>query len=42
MTIKITKNKFICKECSKQLCGLNESLFNNDYNDKSLCVMCYM
>ena len=40
MTIGTIKKDFICKECSTQLCGINESLFNNVYKDKSLCVIC--
>jgi hypothetical protein len=30
----------MCKECSRQLCEINERLFNNVYDDKSLCVIC--
>lgn len=42
MPIEITNNKFICKECPRQLCRINESLFNNGCDDKSLCVICRM
>jgi len=40
MAIVITRKNFICKECFRQLSEINEILFNNVYEGKSLCVTC--
>ena len=40
MAIGITRKNFICNECFRQLCGINEKLFNNVYEGNSLCVTC--
>jgi len=40
MAIEVYKKNFICKECLRKLCGINEKLFNNVYDEKSLCVTC--
>jgi hypothetical protein len=40
MAIEITRKNFICKECFRQLSGIDEIFFNNVYEGKSLCVTC--
>jgi len=40
MAIGITRKNFICKECYRQLSGINEKFFNNVYEGNSLCITC--
>lgn len=42
MTIEFAIRDFNCKKCFRQLCAVNEELFNKVYKGEFLCVKCRM